>query len=324
MVKKMTKVERMQFLKSTQDISVESHGRCALCAFSKNSVEKEAISFDINEISTTLTIAAETFHCIRNKILALSHKNHLPKITSMCMPRDRDGYCPNIDNLLRLCFLSMIKEMSNKIPVTKEEAKIFDESYAANTKTSKWLGWRGIGCYILLASCGGALNFLGYAQIARVTNGTSSDSSSSNADNINKIFTTVMICITVIAVGILTNCAGLWWTGRHPDNSSNKANLQQNRIHLLQREYLDIALELINLYCNGSHRPLAQSMSKEIEVKAIAKILNEKAHDKDAADLVGLADLEAVIEYIKSDGELLPRNTLLRSHISLAEKYYIT
>ncbi len=37
-----------------------------------------------------------------------------------------------------------------------------------------------------------------------------------------------------------------------------------------------------------------------------------------ALELIGLVELKAIIEYIKSEGQLLPRNGILRSHIACA------
>ncbi|MBA3237719.1 MAG: hypothetical protein H0T62_05125 [Parachlamydiaceae bacterium] len=304
----------------TNELSIQnSHEECSLCHLKQNKEKNEVIEINGNKNSMTITIAAERFPCIREKIFALSNKNHLPKLTSLTMKRGK-SYCPNLDNLLRLCFLSTIIEKSDKIPVTNAEHIIFKESRNANTKTRRWLGRAGITTYALLAASSGAINFLGYAQIARVTNETATNGTASHSDSINKAFTTTLICASAIGLGVLTNWAGIWWTGRNPDVSSIKANLQQNRIRLLQHEYLNLAFELINLYCNERDRLLAKEMSKEINVRLIEKILNEKTYDKDASELIGLVDLEAVIEYIKSEGQLLPQNAILRSHIACAEK----
>lgn len=312
----------------TTSISRPLHISCSLCStvgLTKNkrqsgeSLEINCLAIGLNCISASLRIAAERFPCMNNKILGLSSKNYLPKITHLWTLREEKESLPDRDYLLRLCFLTTIKEGNDKLPITRSESRIFDESHVADVKTNAWLGWRAISCYALLATSSGALNFLGYAEIAHISeraNMTETSNAADSVDSDNKIFTTSLICTAAAVVGLMTNWAGLWWTGRHPDVSSNKANKQQNRIHLLQREYWDLALELINLYKNKNNRPLAVALAKEIDLNTIAKLLDKSANDEDASQLVGLMDLQAAIEYVNSGGQHVPRSTALRAHIN--------
>jgi hypothetical protein len=310
-----------------------SHDACPLCNYySERQQKKTATQIEMTERkigdivvepevkTNSLILALELYPCIEKQILRACQKKHLPRIKTLSMVQ-ADQYYPNVDYLLRLCFLTTIVGNVNKLPVTKEEAEIFAESHLKDKKTGKWLGWRAITSYAILATSSAAINFLGYAKIANdAANTTATNNNSTNqADSDNKIFETSMIFLAASIVGIMTNWAGLWWTGRNPDASSIVANKQQNRIHLLHREYFDLAMELINLYYNKSSRPLAKELAKEIDVQLISKILDKETHYENASQLVSLQDLEAAIEFINSDRKLLPRNAILRMHINFFE-----
>lgn len=313
--------------------SASLHEACPLCVYYSERQQRKAATqvgmtepkrddtvLELEGKTNSLKLAIELYPCIKKQILNACSKRFLPRIKTLTMEKG-DRYYPNIDYLLRLCYLTTIVENNNKLPATKDESEIFANSHIADKKTDKWLGWRAITGYVALATANAGINFLGYAKIANdAVNTTAANNGTANdAESDNKIFATSMIFLTAALIGVMTNWAGLWWTGRHPDASSIEANKQQNRIHLLHREYFDLALELINLYYDKSSRPLAKSMVKEINIQLISKILNEKTYDDNASQLVSLKDLEAAIEFVNSGRKFLPRNATLRMHINFFE-----
>lgn len=291
---------------------------------------------DLNtpELNKTLTLAIDKFPCLKHKLSSLEEKKFLPEAKLLNISRDRKRYFPNRDNLVRLCYLTTFKEGTDKAPVTKEEAHIFAESQSANEKTHKWLGWRAMTTYFILAGCAAGASFIGLITLLNkdsddANNGTAACNMTGNSTNdnndeyiqsTNQTFNAAIAFATAGVFGVATNYAGLWWTGRIPDQSSIKANEQQNRVNLLHSEYLNLSYELISLYFDKGCHPLAKALADEIDIRRIANILNDATNDAYASELVGLDNLESVINFIKSEGSLFPRNKDLQRCIEFYER----
>eukprot|EP01126_Amoeba_proteus_P005571 TRINITY_DN11890_c0_g1_i4.p1 TRINITY_DN11890_c0_g1~~TRINITY_DN11890_c0_g1_i4.p1 ORF type:complete len:281 (-),score=42.44 TRINITY_DN11890_c0_g1_i4:55-897(-) len=257
--------------------------------------------------SPLLEEACKLFPDCRSAIVALEDVHHLP-------PSDQyweSESSHRISDILRLFFLTYIGNGENRTPLTEHDTLIFREGREADDRTTRWLGWRALLVYFILAFTGATISYLAYANVTpRNPNNTSnSDGSDSLA---NKQFQSAVIVVVVFGVGIITNLCGLWWTGRHPDNSSIKANRSQNCLHRLALEYKNLALVLAQMYHSKNYRSLARQIANQLNIEKIASLVDEMCYLESASTLAGLDDFREVVSFIQKDGKYSFCNQTLR------------
>eukprot|EP01127_Copromyxa_protea_P003278 TRINITY_DN13112_c0_g1_i1.p1 TRINITY_DN13112_c0_g1~~TRINITY_DN13112_c0_g1_i1.p1 ORF type:complete len:307 (+),score=25.57 TRINITY_DN13112_c0_g1_i1:157-1077(+) len=217
-----------------------------------------------------------------------------------------------LSDLLRLFYLTSIKVSSTRVPVTQKDAQIFHNSVKANDRTHNWIGWRAFVLYFLLALTNATVSYVGFANIQSSSGNATSTEESEHDEFVNTQFRTSIIAGVVLIVGYITNLCGLYWTGRHPDRSSINANKAQNCTHKLYLELRNISLVLAQLYRSKDYRDLSRSIAAELDVKAISTSFGEITQLDYVHSLIGLDDLQEVVDYIRQDGDYYFRNQTLK------------
>ncbi len=250
-----------------------------------------------------IPLAIQAFPELKDKIEELLNQNFLPGKTQRMQIRNIDKWMPPEEDLLRLIFLTLVK--NEQYPITKSGYQLFEESSLANEKTQDWLGYKAIIAFGILAGATGGINYFNYITIfnsnVHAQNGT-------NTTAVNDIATKgVQIGLITGAsalIGFLNAMAGLWFTGRYPDASSIKANKEQDYISALKKEYKNLTIVLEKLYF--TNKDLAIVIANEINIETIKEIFQRESQKCNVIHLIGIDELESAIDYIKSLGQLIP------------------
>lgn len=257
----------------------------------------------MQEKNLAITLAIQAFPELKEKIQELLNQNFLPYKTFRMQIRNTDKWIPPEEDLLRLVFLTLIK--NEQYPITKAGFKLFKASSLANQKTQDWLGLKAIFTFGILAGVTGGINYFSYIAIfnsnVHTQNGT-------NTTHVNDIATkgvqVGLITGAAALIGFLNAMAGLWFTGRYPDASSIEANKEQDYISALKKEYKNLTIVLEKLYF--TNKDLAIAIANEINIETVKEIFEREAQKCNVIHLIGIDELESAIDYIKTATQLIP------------------
>lgn len=257
----------------------------------------------MQEKNLAITLAIQAFPELKEKIQELLNQNFLPFKTLRMQVRNIDKWIPPEEDLLRLIFLTLIK--NEQYPITKSGFKLFKASSLANQKTQDWLGLKAILTFGILAGVTGGINYFNYITIF---NSSVHAQNATNTTHVNDVATkgvqVGLITGAATLIVFLNAMAGLWFTGRYPDASSIKANKEQDYISALKKEYKNLTIVLEKLYF--SNKDLAIAIANEINIEIIKEIFQQEAQKCNVIHLIGIDELESAIDYINSSGQLIP------------------
>lgn len=265
-------------------------------------LREEVVQIEARE-NFAIRLAITEFPELKEKIEELLNQNFLPLKMQRVQFRDSSKWMPPEEDLLRLIFLTLIK--NEQYPITKSGYMLFNASSLANGKTHDWLGLKAILVFGLLAGSTGLINYFNYITIFNskvvANNGT-------NITYVNDVATKGvqigLITGTSALIGFFNAMAGLWFTGRYPDASSIEANKEQDYISALKKEYKNLTIVLEKLYF--SNRDLATAIANEINIETVKDIFQREAQKSNVIHLIGIDELESAIDYIKSARQLIP------------------